>query len=87
MLEALIFAGVSTLLYHLGMGFLFFLVPVQVVGVRRGRRSFLVTSTFCMVSRVVGCVGPERREEEAQLELTASQAASRWWGWHCTRAV
>jgi hypothetical protein len=49
LLEALIFAGVSTLLYHLGMGFLFFLVPVQVVGVRRGRRSFLVTMGLAFV--------------------------------------
>jgi hypothetical protein len=43
LLEAVIFAGVSTLLYHLGMGFLFFLVPLQAVRVRRGRRSFFVT--------------------------------------------
>ena len=45
MLEAVIFAGVSTLLYHLGMGFLVFLVPLQVV-----RGFIFVLVVFLVVS-------------------------------------
>jgi len=41
--EAVVFAGVSTLLYHLGMGFVLFLVPLQVVLVRKGRRPFFAS--------------------------------------------
>jgi hypothetical protein len=41
--EAVVFAGISTLLYHLGMGFVLFLVPLQVVLVRRGRRPFFTS--------------------------------------------
>lgn len=43
MVEAVVFAGISTLLYHLGMGFVLFLVPLQVVLVRRGRRPFFTS--------------------------------------------
>ncbi len=43
MIEALIFAAVSTLLYHLGMGFVLFLIPLQVVLIRKGRKSFAIT--------------------------------------------
>jgi hypothetical protein len=39
-IEILIFAAVSTLLYCLGTGPLFFLIPLQVLYVRRGRKSF-----------------------------------------------
>ncbi len=44
MIEALVLAGVSTLLYHLGMGFVFFLIPLQVVLIRKGSRSFALTA-------------------------------------------
>jgi hypothetical protein len=39
-IEILIFAAVSTLLYRLGMGPLLFLIPLQVLYVRRGKKSF-----------------------------------------------
>ena len=40
MIEILVFAAVSTLLYRLGMGPFLFLIPLQVLYVRRGRQSF-----------------------------------------------
>lgn len=40
MIEILIFAAVSTLLYRLGMGPILFLIPLQVLYVRRGKKSF-----------------------------------------------
>jgi hypothetical protein len=39
-IEILIFAAVSTLLYRLGMGPLLFLIPLQVLYIRRGKKSF-----------------------------------------------
>jgi hypothetical protein len=42
-IEAVIFAAVSALLYHLGMGFVLFLIPLQAVLVRKGRRSFFIS--------------------------------------------
>ena len=40
MIEVLVFAAVSTLLYRLGMGPFLFLIPLQVLYIRRGKRSF-----------------------------------------------
>ena len=40
MIEILIFAAVSTLLYRLGMGPMLFLIPLQVLYIRRGRKAF-----------------------------------------------
>ena len=48
MIEALIFAAVSTLLYHLGMGFILFLIPLQVVLIRKGRKSFTITLVLAL---------------------------------------
>lgn len=48
MIEALVFAAVSTLLYHLGMGFILFLIPLQVVLVRKGRKSFAISSGLAL---------------------------------------
>jgi hypothetical protein len=39
-IEILIFAAVSTLLYRLGTGPLLFLIPLQVLYIRRGKKSF-----------------------------------------------
>jgi hypothetical protein len=39
-IEILVFAALSTLLYRLGMGPFLFLIPLQVLYVRRGKRSF-----------------------------------------------
>jgi hypothetical protein len=39
-IEVLIFAAVSTLLYRLGMGPFLFLIPLQVLYIRRGKRFF-----------------------------------------------
>jgi hypothetical protein len=51
--EAVVFAGVSTLLYHLGMGFLLFLVPLQVVLVRKGRKTFFTSLALALALIVV----------------------------------
>lgn len=40
MIEAAILAALAALLYHLGLGFLLFLIPLQVALVRRGPRAF-----------------------------------------------
>jgi hypothetical protein len=48
-IEALVFAAVSTLLYHLGMGFILFLIPLQVVLVRKGRKSFAISSGLALI--------------------------------------
>jgi len=47
-IEALIFAAVSTLLYHLGMGFILFLIPLQIVLIRKGRKSFAITLVLAL---------------------------------------
>ncbi len=44
MIGTLVAAGVSALLYHLGIGLPAFLIPLQVVRVRRGARHFLVAA-------------------------------------------
>jgi hypothetical protein len=49
LIEAALFAALAALLYHLGLGFLLFLVPVQVVLVRRGPRSFYAAAGFTFV--------------------------------------
>ena len=49
MVEAVVFAGISTLLYHLGMGFLLFLAPLQMLLVRKGPRSFGVSLGLAFV--------------------------------------
>ena len=66
MVEAVIAAGISALLYHLGMGFLLFGVPLQVVLVRRGRAPFLAAlgMAFALILAVKlviqgGGVGPQ----------------------------
>jgi hypothetical protein len=41
--EPVAFAIASALLYHLGFGFVFFLIPQQMVYVRQGRRPFLIS--------------------------------------------
>jgi hypothetical protein len=46
----LVAAGVSALLYHLGIGLPAFLIPLQVVRVRRGARHFLVAAAAAFVA-------------------------------------
>jgi hypothetical protein len=50
----LVAAGVSALLYHLGIGLPAFLIPLQVVRVRRGTRHFLVAAAaaFAVIAGV-----------------------------------
>jgi hypothetical protein len=57
----LVAAGVSALLYHLGIGLPAFLIPLQVVRVRRGTRHFLVAATaaFALGGAVVGTLLPQ----------------------------
>ena len=43
MFEPVAFAIASALLYHLGFGFVFFLIPQQMVYVRQGRKPFLIS--------------------------------------------
>ena len=50
MVGTLVAAGVSALLYHLGIGLPAFLIPLQVVRVRRGTRHFLVASAAAFVA-------------------------------------
>jgi hypothetical protein len=52
-IEALVFAAVSTLLYHLGMGFILFLIPLQVVLVRKGRKSFTISLGLALTLIIV----------------------------------
>jgi len=52
-IEALVFAAVSTLLYHLGMGFILFLIPLQVVLVRKGRKSFAISSGLALTLIII----------------------------------
>jgi hypothetical protein len=47
-IEILIFAAVSTLLYRLGMGPLLFLIPLQVLCVRRGKKCFGAASALSL---------------------------------------
>lgn len=50
MVGTLVAAGVSALLYHLGIGLPAFLIPLQVVRVRRGTRHFLVAAAVAFVA-------------------------------------
>ena len=50
MAEALIAAGVSALLYHLGVGLPAFLIPLQVVLVRRGGKAYLVSAAAALAA-------------------------------------
>ncbi len=50
MIEAIVFAAVSTLLYHLGMGFVLFLIPLQAALARKGRKNFAVAATLAVAS-------------------------------------
>ena len=49
MIEILIFAALSALLYRLGMGPLLFLIPLQVLYVRRGKKSFGLAAVLSLV--------------------------------------
>jgi hypothetical protein len=49
LIEAAVFAALAALLYHLGLGFLLFLVPVQVALVRRGPSSFYAAAGLSFV--------------------------------------
>ena len=53
MIEILVFAAVSTLLYRLGMGPLLFLIPLQVLYIRRGKKSFGWAAVVSLVSIIV----------------------------------
>jgi hypothetical protein len=52
-IEILIFAAVSTLLYRLGMGPILFLVPLQVLYIRRGKKSFGWAAALTLVLIIV----------------------------------
>jgi hypothetical protein len=48
-IEILVFSAISTLLYRLGMGPLLFLVPLQVLYIRRGKRSFGLAAILSLI--------------------------------------
>jgi hypothetical protein len=48
--EALLAAGVSTLLYNLGIGLPAFLIPLQMVLIRRGGRAFLMAAATALAA-------------------------------------
>jgi hypothetical protein len=50
LVEALILAGVSVILYNLGVGLPFFLVPLQVLRVRKGGKAFLLGSCVSLLA-------------------------------------
>ena len=50
MVEALILAGVSAILYNLGVTMPLFLVPLQIVRVRRGGKAFLLACGFALLA-------------------------------------
>lgn len=50
MVEALILSGVSVVLYNLGVGLPFFLVPLQVLRVRKGGKAFLLGSCLSLLA-------------------------------------
>jgi len=52
-IEILIFAAVSTLLYRLGMGPILFLIPLQVLYIRRGKKSFGWAAVLSLVLIIV----------------------------------
>ena len=52
MVGTLVAAGVSALLYHLGVGLPAFLIPLQVVRVRKGARHFLLAAAVAFVAIV-----------------------------------
>jgi hypothetical protein len=52
-IEIIIFAAVSTLLYRLGMGPFLFLVPLQVLYIRRGKKSFGWAAVLSLVTIIV----------------------------------
>ncbi len=51
MIEIIIFSIISSFLYHLGTGFLFFLIPLQILFVRKGERGFVnaLVITFALI--------------------------------------
>ena len=49
MIEIVLFAAISTLLYRLGMGPLLFLIPLQVLLVRRGTRAFVSAGVLSLL--------------------------------------
>jgi hypothetical protein len=50
LVEALILAGVSAILYNLGVGLPLFLVPLQIVRVRKGGKAFLLASGVALLA-------------------------------------
>lgn len=50
MIEALVLAGVSVILYNLGVGLPLFLVPLQVLRVRRGGKAYLLGSGVSLLA-------------------------------------
>jgi len=62
--EALVAAGLSALLYHLGVGLPLFLIPLQAVRVRRGPRAF-ATAAAAALAAIAG----------VRLALTAGRPA------------
>jgi hypothetical protein len=73
-IEILVFAAVSTLLYRLGMGPLVFLVPLQVLYIRRGEKSFRWAAFVALVSIIV--VGLLLTRMRTSSDALASAAAS-----------
>ncbi|UCF96230.1 MAG: DUF2232 domain-containing protein [Spirochaetaceae bacterium] len=70
MIEILIFAAVSTLLYRLGLGPLLFLIPLQVLYMRRGRKYFAAAAGLSLVLILLIGVLLARRWSMAGAELT-----------------
>lgn len=74
MIEILVFAALSTLLYRLGMGPLVFLVPLQVLYIRRGEKSFAWAAFASLVS-IIG-IGLLLTRMRTSSDALASAAAA-----------
>lgn len=75
MIEIVIFAAVSTLLYRLGMGPLLFLIPLQVVYIRRGKKSFAAACALCLALILLVGFLLARRWAGGAADLAGSEAA------------
>jgi hypothetical protein len=75
-IEAVLFATLAALLYHLGMGFVLFLVPVQVALARRGRRGFYTAALLAFVLIVAVKLWLVRRNLAEALPFTLAETVA-----------
>lgn len=76
MIEAVLFAALAALLYHLGTGFVLFLVPVQVTLARKGRRGFYAAALLAFVLIVAVKLLLVRRNLAGALPFTLAEAVA-----------